>query len=298
MTAALLEDGSFDPERTISCHGSMELGNRTFWCHKKTGHGPLNLKEALAESCNIYFGTIGVEYLGIEKIADYARSFGLGASTGIDLQGEVAGNMPTPAWKEQSYNSIWTGGDTLNASIGQGFVTATPLQMANMVAAVANGGEIFKPHVLKQVVNPSGRNVVEEIGSELLRKTIVSPENLETLRDYMRYAVTDGTANVVILNDQTRVAGKTGTGEVGSKEHWHSWYASYAPWTEDNSGEKLVVVTMVEASNEWEWWAPKAADIIYQGIYGKMTYEEAVTALKKRGVWYARDIVLEDDYEN
>ena len=298
ITAALLEEGNVDPEMTVDCHGSMTLGNRTFYCHKKTGHGKLNMIEALAESCNIYFGTVGVEYLGIEKIAEYARSFGFGALTGIDLQGEVSGIVPTPAWKEQSYNSIWTGGDTLNASIGQGFVNVTPLQLADMVAAIVNGGDIYKPHVLKQVVNPSDKTIVEEISPELLRSTIVSPENLETLRNDLRFAVTDGTANVVILNDQTQVAGKTGTGEVGSKDHWHSWYASYAPWTEDNSGEKLVVVTMVEASNEWEWWAPKAADIIYQGIYGNMTYEEAVRSLKKRGVWYARDIVLEDDYEN
>ncbi|MDC7241907.1 MAG: penicillin-binding protein 2 [Spirochaetales bacterium] len=296
MSAAALEDPDFNPNRLIECTGSMTLGNRVFYCHKKTGHGKLNLEEALAESCNIYFGTIGVDTLGIDRISEFGHSFGFGALTGIDLQGEVRGNMPTPAWKQMTYNSIWTLGDTLNASIGQGFVTVTPLQMADMVAAICNDdGVIYKPHVLKKIVNSTNRTVVEEIQPEILRKTNVSPHTLETLRADMRGVVVNGTANVVILNDQVAVAGKTGTGEIGSSTNWHSWFASFGPWSEDNSEEKVVVVTMVEASNEWEWWAPKAADIIYQGIFGNQTYEEAVRSLKSRGVWYARDIVLEDE---
>jgi len=298
LAAATLEEGTLDPNHIIDCQGSMKLGNRTFNCHKKTGHGKLNLQEALAESCNIYFGTLGVEYLGIDKLAEYGNAFGFGSLTGIDLQGEVKGNMPTPAWKSQTYNSPWTGGDTLNASIGQGYVSVTPLQLANMIAAVVNDGDIYKPHILKSVINPADKAVVEEISPEILRTAVMSPETMETMRNYLRFVVTDGTANVVILNDQVAVAGKTGTGEVGAKENWHSWYASYGPWTEDNSGDKYVIVTMIEASNKWEWWAPKAADIIYQGIFGNQTYEEAVRALKKRGVWYARGIPLEEDLEN
>ncbi len=296
MAAAALEDPEFNPNRLIDCTGSMTLGNRVFYCHKKTGHGKLNLAEALGESCNIYFGTIGVDTLGIDRISEYAHAFGLGALTGIDLQGEVRGNIPTPAWKQMTYNSIWTLGDTLNASIGQGFVTTTPLQMANLVAAITDDdGVIYKPHLLKKIVNSTNRTVVEEIQPEVLRKTNVSTDTLKALREDMRGVIVNGTANVVILNDQVEIAGKTGTGEVGSRTNWHSWFVSYGPWTEDNSGDKLVVVTMVEASNEWEWWAPKAADIIYQGIYGNQTYEEAVRSLQRRGVWYSRDIVLEDE---
>jgi len=298
LTAALLEEGEVSESQVVDCSGSMKLGNRTFNCWKKTGHGKVNMKEALAESCNIYFGTMGVEHLGIEKISEYALSFGLGAVTGIDLQGEVAGNIPSPAWKLQNYNSAWTGGDTLNASIGQGFVTVTPLQMANVVAAIANDGIIYRPHLLKQVINSTNRTVVENITPEILRKTNLSPENLKKMREYLRYVVTGGTSDVVILNDKVDVAGKTGTGEVGLKENWHSWFASYGPWTEDNQGEKIVVLTMVEATNNWDWWAPKAADIIYQGIYGNMNYEETIKYMKSRRVWYARDIVLEDQNED
>ncbi|QEN07561.1 penicillin-binding protein 2 [Oceanispirochaeta crateris] len=298
MTSALLEEEAVSENRLVDCTGSMTLGNRTFYCHKKTGHGKLNLKEALAESCNIYFGTIGVENLGIDKISEYARSFGLGAATGIDLQGEVMGNVPTPAWKQQNYNSPWTLGDTLNVTIGQGFVSVTPLQMANVVAAIANDGEIYRPHLLKKVVNTSNRSVVEEIAPEVLRKTNMSLENLHKMREYLRSVISQGTAEVVILNDQVPVAGKTGTGEVGLKENWHSWFASYAPWTEENDGQKIVVITMVEASNEWEWWAPKAADIIYQGVYGNMNYEETIKYMKSRGVWYVREIELEEENED
>ncbi len=295
LTAALLQEGVVDPNEMVNCTGSMELGNRTFYCHKKTGHGKLNLQEALAESCNIYFGTMGVEALGIEKIAEYAKAFGFGTNTNIDLQGEVPGNVPTPAWKMQTYNSHWTGGDTLNASIGQGFVSVTPLQLANMIAGIVNDGEIYKPHVLKAVINPTNGTTVEKITPEVLRTINMDKDKLATLREYLRSVITEGTANVVILNDQVQVAGKTGTGEVGSDEHWHSWFASYGPWSEENTEEKYVVVTMVEASNDWEWWAPKAADIIYEGIFGNMTFEEVVKDMKSRRVWYAWDIPLEEE---
>ena len=298
LTAAILQKQAVDPNYMVNCIGSMELGNRTFYCHKKTGHGKLNLQEALAESCNVYFGTVGVEALGIETIAEYAKSFGFGSLSNIDLQGEVPGNIPTPAWKEQTYNSHWTGGDTLNVSIGQGFVTVTPLQMADLIAAIINDGNIYKPHILKSVINPTNGSVVESITPEIQRTSNIEKENFTILRQYLRSVITEGTANVVILNNQVAVAGKTGTGEVGLEEHWHSWFASYGPWTEENEGQKYVVVTMVEASNEWEWWAPKAADIIYQGIFGNQTFEEVVADMKSRRVWYAWDIVVEEQNED
>ncbi|OQY33689.1 MAG: penicillin-binding protein 2 [Spirochaetaceae bacterium 4572_59] len=298
LTAAALQEEVIDDNYLVNCTGSMELGNRLFYCHKRTGHGNLNLKEALAESCNVFFGTLGVEFLGIDIIAEYAKAFGFGSLSLIDLQGEVPGNIPTPAWKNQTYNSPWTGGDTLNASIGQGFVAVTPLQLANMIAAIINDGDIYKPHILKSVINPTNGSVVETISPEILRTANLDKERYQILREYLRNVVTNGTSNVVILNDQVAIAGKTGTGEVGSKEHWHSWFASYGPWTEDNEGPKYVVITMSEASNDWDWWAPKAADIIYQGIFGHQTYEEVIEYMHKRGVWYARDIHLETDVED
>lgn len=295
LTTALLDLDAVDPEQTVNCTGEITIGNRTSHCWKLSGHGPVNLKEALAQSCNIYFGTMGMEVLGIDNIAKYAQYLGLAAPTGIDLPGEISGNIPTKAWKQSVYNTPWQKGDTYNASIGQGFVTSTPLQVANEIAMIVNNGIAYKPHVLKEVIDPISGEVVEKIEPEVFRTSPIRYETFQTLKENMRGVITNGTSNVVILNNQVDIAGKTGTGEVGSDEHWHSWFASYGPYETDNPDERVVVLTMVEATNKWEWWAPKAADIIYEGIFGNKTYEEVVKDFRKRRVWYSWDAHIEED---
>jgi len=282
MTAALLQEEAFDPEKTVVCDGTYEAGDRIFHCHKKTGHGPLNMAEALAESCNVYFYTMGREYLGYENIINYSHYFGLGEVTGIDLPGEVPGKIPTPSWKEQVFHSPWVGGDTLNMSIGQGFTTVTPLQMANAVASILNEGVIYKPHVLKEILDPVTGEVIEQKEPEVLYTSPLSPENFAIVKDYMRGVITDGTANVVITTKAAEVGGKTGTGQVGIKDRQTSWFVAFAPYDAPVE-EQVVVVVMVEATNEWEWWAPKAANIILQGIFAEQTYEEAINTLRP---WY------------
>jgi penicillin-binding protein 2 len=299
MTLSILASNSFPDDQLINCKGSMELGNRTFHCHKLTGHGRLNLMEALGESCNIYFGTIGVEYLGIDNIYHYNDLFGFGTPSGIDLEGEIAGVNPNPQWKEQAYNSPWTLGDTLNSSIGQGFMLATPLQAANMCAMIVNDGKMYKPHLLKQVIDPETESVIYNYEPEIIRNVsdmIDEDVFLETKKD-MRYVITNGTARLGIMTDAVEVAGKTGTGEIGSDENWHAWFVSYGPYDAPPE-EQVVVVTQIEAYNEtWDWWAIKAADIIYGGIFGNRTYEEEVRHKKDRGIWYAWDIPVEEDEE-
>jgi penicillin-binding protein 2 len=278
MTAAILEEGVFPPEQKITCEGNILVGNRIFNCHKKTGHGPLDLAGALAESCDVYFWTIGRRYLGVETIADYARRFGFGDLTGIDLSGEVRGLVPTPQWKENTYHSRWVGGDTINMSIGQGYLEVTPLQMANMVAKVVNSGIIMKPHLLKEIRDPVTGELIDSIEPEILHTTTLRPETFATLKQNMRGVITRGTAHTVITTKAVTVAGKTGTGEVGLDARWNSWFVAYAPYDVPPE-EQIVIVTMVEAANEWEWWAPKAANIILQGIYANQTYEEALLEL-------------------
>jgi len=296
LTAAILDTELFDPKQEIVCEGELQIGNHTTSCHKKSGHGPVDLKEALEQSCNIYFGTVGMEYLGIDVIAQYAQYLGLAAPTGIDLPGEVSGIIPTKAWKESIYNNTWQGGDTYNASIGQGFVSSTPLQVANEIAMIVNDGMAFKPHILKEVIDPNSGEIIERIEPEVLRTSPIKLESFQVLKDYMRSVVTDGTSQLVILNRQVDVAAKTGTGQAwGLEENFHSWFASYGPHETDNPEERVVVLTMVEASNEWEWWAPKAADIIYEGIFGNKTYEEVIRDFRKRRVWYSWDAHLEED---
>lgn len=291
LTAAILDTGLFDPERKITCNGYINIGDRVFWCHRRSGHGPLNLREALEQSCNIYFATVGMEILGIEIIYQYAQYFGLVSETGIDLPGEISGVIPTEKWKKENFGSGWQLGDTANASIGQGFVSSTPLQVANEIALIANEGIIYRPHVLKEIFDPYTGAIVEEYQKEVIRTTPIKRETFDILKDYMRGVVTDGTSNTVIFTDSVKIAAKTGTAEAwGLEDRWHSWFASFGPYETDDPDEQIVVVTMVEASNKWDWWAPKAADMIYEGIFGNKTYEQVVEDFKSRGVWYAMDL--------
>ena len=290
MTAAILGEEAVDPDMTVDCHGVMTLGNREFWCWKKSGHGPVNLKEALENSCNIYFGTVGVEYLGIDVISKYARAFGLGATTGIELDGEVKGIVPNKNWKEEVHHTPWTGGDTLNASIGQGFLNVTPLQMADVVAGIVNNGIIYRPRLLKEVRQPGTGLVIESMEKEVLRTIdLLSPEDYEYLQASMRGVITEGTGLWAIYTESVEVAGKTGTGEIGLDDRWHDWFVAYGPYQTEDPDERIVVITMAEASDSYDWWAPKATDIVFEGVYGHRTYEEVIEEWRKRRVWWSWD---------
>jgi len=283
MSTALVEEEVFPTSRTVNCTGEIFYGDRIFHCHSKVGHGLMDLYSGLAESCDVYFYTVGDE-LGIERIVYYCREFGLGEVTGIDLPGETPGFLPTPEWKQRTQAMIWLGGDTLNMSIGQGYLLVTPLQLANVIAMIANAGKLYRPHVLKEVRDPGTGDLIERIEPEVLRVSPVRRETFEIVQEAMRGVITEGTAEVVLTTDAVELAGKTGTGEAGYEDRWHSWFAAYAPYRSTEPEEQVVVVVMVEAENEWEWWAPKAANVIFQGIFAAQTYEEAVETL--RPWWY------------
>ncbi|RKX90717.1 MAG: penicillin-binding protein 2 [Spirochaetes bacterium] len=278
MTTADIEEKDFPVDKTITCNGYIRLGDRIFKCHKKEGHGSLILHEALEQSCDVYFYTLGLEYLGIDTISDYARRFGYGNYTEIDLPGEIRGLVPTPSWKEEVYNSKWVGGDTVNTSIGQGYLNVTPIQMADMVALTVNKGVVYKPHVLKAVLDPVTGKIIQEIKPEVLITPSISRKTLDTVQEYMRGVVTDGTAKVVITTKAVEVAGKTGTGEVGLEDRWNAWFAANGPYGAPPE-DQVVVLTMVEATNKWEWWAVRAANIIFQGLFAGETYDEAIDSL-------------------
>lgn len=289
MSAALLETKAFPASEKIFAPGFIYLGNRKFKEHITKGFGWIKLIDALAQSSNIYFGIMGTKYLGIKRIAQYAENFGLGRKTGIDLNVDAAGLVPTPQWKKKTFGTAWTQGDTLNVSIGQGFLTVSPLQMANLMALIVNEGVIYRPHLLKEIINPDTGEVEKEIPREVFFKTKIAPPILRRLKRMLRYVVTNGTPKVVIKNTATKVAGKTGTGEVGIKKHWNSWFVSFAPAGAPPE-DQVVVVTMVEYTNKWDWWAPKAADIIYEGLFKNIPYEQVIRSFKRRGVWYTGGI--------
>jgi penicillin-binding protein 2 len=280
MTTGILAENAFPPEQLVNCPGEISYGERRWRCHiRPPGHGRLNLRQAMAQSCDIYYWTVGRDHLGVERIVSYARDYGFGESTGIDLPGEIEGFVPTPQWKERRFHEKWLAGDTMNMSIGQGFTLVTPLQMANMVCMTVNDGTIYKPHVLKEVRDPISGAVERDIQPEVLHKSDLSPEIFSTVRRDMRGVISEGTAQFPLNIKTVEIAGKTGTGEVGIENRWHSWFAAFAPYTTDNPEERVVVSIIVEAANEWEWWATYASAIIFQGIFAGQDYEEAVRSL-------------------
>ncbi|MDR1987169.1 MAG: penicillin-binding protein 2 [Treponema sp.] len=280
MTTGILRERVFSTEQTVDCLGELTYGDRLWRCHiRKPGHGRLNLQQAMAQSCDIYYWVVGRDYLGVERIVSYAREYGYGEITGIDLPGEIGGFIPTPQWKDRRFHERWLGGDTMNMSIGQGYTLVTPIQMANMVAMTVNEGIIYQPHLLKEVRNPLTGAVEETISPKVLHESDIERNIFRTVRRDMRQVISEGTARFPLNIKAVEIAGKTGTGEIGYQDRWHSWFAAYAPYQTDNPEEQVVVSVIVEAANKWEWWATYASAIIFQGIFADQSYEEAVAAL-------------------
>jgi len=290
MSAAMLQEKAFPATKAIECKGKMSYGGRVFHCHvKEPGHGWLDMYNGMAQSCDVYYWTIGRDNLGIEKIASYAREFGFGKSTQIDLPSQVNGLVPTAEWKEKKFHEKWLGGDTMSCSIGQGYMEATPLQLADMVAMVSNEGTIYKPHLLKEVRDPVTDEVIQEIKPTVLTQSTIDNEVWKEVQTAMRHTVTDGTIEWVFQRQNIQVAAKTGTAEVdqyknsSDNKHWHSWLVAYAPYDAPPE-DRICVATIVEAVNNWEWWAPYCTNIIIQGYFENQNYEEAVKALKYQAV--------------
>lgn len=280
MTAAILEEEAIGPEETILCTGEITYGDRVFRCWiRKPGHGRLNLAGSLAQSCDVYFWEVARDKLGIERMVSYSREFGFGSLTNIDLPGEVPGFVPTPQWKERTFNEKWLGGDTLNMAIGQGYLLTSPLQIADMMAMVVNSGVIYKPHLLKEVRDPRDGSVLTKILPEVLVSSSISKETFKKTRENLRLVISAGTAQYPVNTKVVSVAGKTGTAEVGFADRWHSWFVGYGPYDTENIDDVIVVVAMIEAANPWEWWAPYASNLIFQGYFSGMNYEEAAATL-------------------
>ncbi|MCL2175026.1 MAG: penicillin-binding protein 2 [Treponema sp.] len=279
MSTVVLSENAFPPDQQIRCQGVMRYGNREWHCWERLGHGRLNLSSALWNSCNIYYMTVGRDSLGIERIVTYAKDFGYGEITGIDLPGEIPGFIPTPQWKERRFHEKWVLGDTMNTSIGQGYSLVTPLQMCNMVSMVVNNGKIYKPHVLKEVRDPVTNSVEKVITPELIHESSISNSVFEAIRQDMRGVVSQGTAQYPLNMRTVQVAGKTGTAEIGLADRWHSWFTAFAPFNSTNQEEKIVVSVIVEASTFQVWRASSAAAIIFQGYFANQEYETAARAL-------------------
>ncbi|MDR2094444.1 MAG: penicillin-binding protein 2 [Treponema sp.] len=280
MTTGILQENAFPSDQLVECKGEMLYGERLWRCHiRKPGHGRLNLTGAMAQSCDIYYWIVGRESLGVERIVTYAQDFGFGESTGIDLPGEISGFIPTPQWKDRRFHERWLGGDTMNMAIGQSYTLVTPIQMVNMVAMTVNDGVIYQPYVLKEVRDPLTGEVEQTAAPKVLHKSDINPEVFRTVRQDMRGVINNGTARLPLNIGAVKIAGKTGTAEVGLQDRWHSWFTGFAPYETKNPEERIALSIIVEAANDWEWWAVYASSIIFQGIFTGQTYEEAVKNL-------------------
>ncbi len=210
---AALQAGAATTSTTVDCTGSMPLGNRVFRCWKKYGHGRTDLKKALKESCDVWFYQVALD-LGIDRLSAMAKDLGMGAPLGFPLEWEKGGLIPTRQWKKNRFGTSWYNGETVIAAIGQGYVLATPLQLAVMTAAVANGGTVLKPQVVKRIEDLAG-NLVQEATPEVISRIQVSQADLKAVQRGLESVVNEpgGTAWSHRL-EGVRVAGKTGTAQV------------------------------------------------------------------------------------
>ncbi len=237
MAAAALETRTVTPSTTVHCTGGYRYGRRTYRDWKAGGHGVTNLHEALVDSCDVYFYTVG-EQMGIETIAGFASQFGLGQETGVDLPSERTGIVPSPTWKATVKEEPWLPGETISASIGQGYVTVTPLQMARLMATVSQDGVWYRPRLVKGVMDRmTGRMV--ELPAVPGGTVKVKKQTLALIKDALEGVVTDGTGGRA-KSKLVRIAGKTGTAQTASlqtgpeeqipkKLRDHAWFVSYAP---------------------------------------------------------------------
>ncbi|TVQ25568.1 MAG: penicillin-binding protein 2 [Spirochaetaceae bacterium] len=287
MATAALEEELITPDTIINTRGAYRAGNQLFreWgiAMRPQGFGPLDVYGAIANSSNYFFYTLGNEYLGADRIGNYARMFGLGERSGIDIPGERPGLIPSPTWKERTFGEPWVGGDTVNMSIGQGYTAVTPIQMTNVMAMVANRGTVYRPHLVQQVRNPVTGQIVEQVQPEILRSAPIRESTFLHVEEGLRRAVTIGTARGTVITRAVNSVGKTGTGEVGRDDQWHSWYVAYGPHEPEDPMDQVAVVVLVDADNEYDFWSPKAANIILHGIFAEQTYEEAVRTMRP---WY------------
>jgi penicillin-binding protein 2 len=244
--------------------------------------GSLDFYRGVAMSSDVYFYYLAGGYsengrdlfqgLGATRLADWSRRFGLGDVTGIDLPGESAGIVPDPAWKERTVGEVWTLGDTYNMGIGQGYVTTTPLQMAVVTAAVANGGDVLVPRVVTGIRDADG-NVLPPNRPTVRRNLNVDPRNLNVLREGMRQAVDTGTAKTAAARS-VAVAGKTGTAEFGIRRpdgsyQEHGWFTGYAPV----SRPEIAVSVFLEQGNGAGTAAPVAGKI-FEYYYSRDTLSQ------------------------
>ena len=272
--SAAIQERTISPETTVNDTGQIEVKNKydpsksNIYRSYEPGIGVVNLARAIAVSSDVFFYTVGggfgnIAGLGVTKLTDYYHKFGLGAKTGIDIPGETAGLVPTPDWKKDVVGEEWVLGDTYNISVGQGDLKASPLQMAMAEAAVANGGKVIQPRLMKEVQDAGGQ-ITKTSEPKVLREGFISPSNINLIRNAMLDAVYQpyGTACCKLGQEvPVRVAAKTGTAETvttdtGAKNQSkpNAWFTAFAPFDDP----QIEIVVLIQNSGEGSKYAAPA----------------------------------------
>ncbi|MBI5062528.1 MAG: penicillin-binding protein 2, partial [Desulfatitalea sp.] len=248
-----LEEGVIDAHTTYYCPGYYRFGNRAYRCWRKSGHGEVQFHKALSQSCDVYFYQVG-EALGVDRLAKYANALGLGYTTGINLDRESRGLIPTAEWKLRRFGVAWQKGETLSIAIGQGFNLATPLQMAVLAATIGNGGTRYKPYMVQEIKSIDDQisfTATPEVAAQLKLKSNSVPLIHQALWEVVNHE--RGTAYLSRIKDLA-FAGKTGTAQVvgrpsdgeGKNEEAlpkdHAWFVCYAP----SENPKIAVAVIIE----------------------------------------------------
>lgn len=283
-----LQNNLIDDSTSVNCNGSYKLGTSTFNCWNKKGHGVTNLHKSLRESCDVYFYQLG-EKLGVDKIAAAARAFKLGAPLGIELLNERSGLIPTSEWKQKRFGKRWYHGETLPVAIGQGAVLMTPIQLASMTATIANEGTIYRPHLVKRIVDADGKTL-RETKAEIIGTTPFSKESFRLVKYGMLAVVNErgGTGAMARLYD-VKVAGKSGSAQVvkmhdskNSSQYQyrdHALFVAFAPY--DNP-EVAVAVVVEHGEHGGSAAAPIAGRILRAYFDGKKPPRKETPAAPKK----------------
>lgn len=290
VAAGALSEGVTDSMETTFCPGFLRFGKRQFHCHKHSGHGRTNLFDAMVQSCDVFFYTVG-QRLGVDRIYHYAHDlFGFGEPVELEGLEESSGLVPSTLWKESHFKNPsdkrWYPGETLPVAIGQGAVTVTPVQVARALAAVVNGGKLLKPRIVSRIVAADGRVLEQRAGTADIGRVLdIDPSIFEYLRKTLVGVVEDkrGTGHRAALPKESGigVGGKTGTAQVVSRElggefEDHAWFAGFAPAHKP----EIVVVALVEnAGHGGEVAAPVVRQVLMRYF---ALQEPAVSAADSR----------------
>jgi len=268
IAAAALEEEIVKPNQRINCLGGLSIAHQYYpqiiyhYPDWKT-HGLTDIVKAIAQSCNVFFYTIGGGYdkingLGVSRIKEYLQYFGLGQASQIDLPHEEIGLIPSQEWKKEAKpNEDWYLGDTYHLSIGQGDILVTPLQLTSAIVSLTNGNVLYQPQLVDKVID-SEKNIVEDIPAKVIRQEFIKSENIEIVQEGMRQAVLTGSA--IALSDlAVKAAGKTGTAQFGARGETHAWFVGYAPY----EAPQIVLTILVEGGGSGDKVAvPVAKEVL------------------------------------